>query len=201
MKEIPPGLREHFRQHNRRAIFLTIGCLIGSLVSWMLVYVGLMWAELLFLTTTRGIDAPNFISIWPHFLLVAVGLLVTGAAVRRWKTHHEKFHLGLALFTLFSVPARLTFAVWENFSARVHPSEIELEEAWELLSVLREQKKIERTKLPALLEYDATRITFLLAITGLIDTDDYGGIDFQHLRNEEAERLVRRWTRSLQLKD
>ena len=201
MKDIPPGLREHFRQHNRRAILLALGCLIGSIVSWLLVYITLMWAELLFLTATRGVDAPTFISIWPQFMLVAAVLLVTGAAVRRWKTHHEKFHIGLALFTLFSIPARMTFAVWENFSARVCPSEIEMEESWELLTLLREQKKIAQTELPAVLECDATRITFLLAITGLLDTDDYGGVIYHHLRNEQAERLIRRWTRSLQLED
>ncbi len=197
----PPGLAAYFRQHNQRAVLLTIGCLVGSIASWIVIYGIVLWIELLFLTTTRGLDVPDTLSVRWHFLAVAAGLFLVTHWVRKWERQHEKFHLGRALVSVFSIPVRLTSGVWENLLAQVHPSRQELESVWHVLDTLRTEKKIAQTNLPVFLtsDHDATRITYLLAISGLIDTDNYGGVYYHHLRNQEAERLVRRWSRSLML--
>lgn len=200
---IPVGLVKHFQEHNRRALLLAFGCLFGSAVCWVAVYGLLTWAELLFLTTTRGINAPSVIRIGPHFLILAGLLFAIGSVVRRWKTQNEKFHFGLALLTILSIPARLTYAIWDNFFARVHPSAKEIASAWIVLEALRLEKKISITHLPSLLppHVNAQKLVYLLAIGELIDTDNYGGIYYHHLRNQKAEQKVRRWQTSLELED
>ncbi len=199
----PPGLAEYFRQHNQRALLLAIGCLAGSVASWIVIYGVVMWAELIFLTTTRGVDAPVTLSVRWHFLIVVAGVFLASWLVRKWERANEKFHLGRALVSVISIPVQLTVGIWENFFAQVHPTLGELDRVWHVLETLRSEKKIAQTNLPGLLtsDYNATRITYLLAISGLIDTDKYGGVYYHHLRNQEAERLVRRWSRSLILED
>ncbi|MEO7934428.1 MAG: hypothetical protein ABIT76_14855 [Chthoniobacterales bacterium] len=199
----PPGLAEYFRQHNQRAVLLAIGCLVGSVASWIVIYGIVLWMELMVLTTIRGVDAPSTLSVRNHFLIVAAVLFSVTWLVKKWERQHEKFHLGRALLSLLSIPVRLTSGVWQNFFAQVHPTVSELDSLWRVLETLRVEKKIAQTNLPVLLTSDSnpSRITYLLAIGGLIDTDNYGGVYYHHLRNQEAERLVRRWSRSLLLED
>jgi hypothetical protein len=202
-RDFPPGLADHFRKHNRQATLLALGCLLGSALSWTVVYGVILWAELLYLSATWGVNAPPHITVTGHFAVAVAVLFLISRIVKMWEKRQDRFHLGRAILSLLTIPPRLTTAVWKNFSARVSPTRQELFAAWDLLEILRTEKKIAQTNLPALLQSakEAGRVAYLLAITGLIDTDEYGGAYYYHLRNPEAERLVRRWSKSLLLED
>ncbi len=200
--DFPPDLAGFFRQHNRRALLLSVTCLVGSIAAWTFTYGALLWAEWLVVSVRLGVDAPSVLAIGPHFLLLAGLLLIIGTRARHWKTDHDKFHPGVAFFSLLSLPARLTFAVWDNFHARVHPTHHDLIQCWLVLDQLHTEKKIPLTALPQLLDpgINPDRVVYLLSITDLIETDAYGETWVYHLRNQTAERHVRRWSKSFPAK-
>lgn len=199
--EVPSAFRLHFRAHNRRVWALALTSVLAAAVVWWALYFALEWGGLLLLTVLFSVDLPEKPDFQVLFIFLATGLiglhwLVTGVLGYR-SEKIESFRWWKVLLDLLLIPAKLTFAGPENFAARVNPSEEDLEAAWLLLQHLQAEKKISLQQLPLIIPDPAQldEVLWLLGLTGLTDTDDYGGTWWLHLKDDRSRGFVQRLKR------
>ena len=192
---IPAAFREHFRRHNREAIWLTLITLAAAVLLWTLFYIAVYGLILLVMSAVQGGDAripPMFLPVFAccAMLLCAVAWVMRkmrpGFFVSDYKTWFETFT------DILLVLPRITFQVWGNFSACQFPGEMELEAAWELMRTIGAQGKINVRQLP--LEVPdprlRARVVFLLQLAGLAEVRSYSDGLWLVLQGEKARRLA-----------
>lgn len=195
---IPHELRWHVRRHNLRVLFLGVICVLAAFWVWGALYLAVTWIGWLALTTLHGINAPQNPNFVVPFLIAVMVLLVVTWIVRclfdRRPPQLGSFRWSKVLFDLLLLPGSLTFAGPATFRAWVGVSESALQAAWQLLQQLHADGKLSlqelRTVVPDSKKLESAM--YLLGITGLTETDQYGGIWYLHLRNDTTRAMVRR---------
>lgn len=195
----PKELARYFRQHNLRVVGLALGATLGAGIAWGVLFLALHWGRLMVSALNGEWDRNLDWMPWPGFVSVITIVLIGQMIHRGISQRLEGAHWWFTLFGMLLLPARFTFAVFTNLSAFVRPTERDREHCWRLLEELLDQQKIPYHGITPVLPpgVDSVRLVYLLAITELAATDEYGGVFYLHFRNENARRLVRRWRKAL----
>ncbi len=195
----PVGLARHFHEHNRRVIWLALAALLAAAVAWGVFFLGVHWGKLILLTLQGEWDRTLEWMPWPFYPAVLGVMLVAQFFYNKATAQLEGGRWWLTLAGLLLLPVRFTSAVFANLSARAHPRAQDLHDCWSLLEELLIKQKIPHHALTALLPPGANsaRLLYLLAITELTTTDEYGGVFYLHFRSDGSRRTVRRWKREL----
>jgi hypothetical protein len=122
------ALRRKIEAHNRLANLSTAGAALGVLLLWSALHFVIWWLTVLFRTARDGLDAQPPAQIHRVILISFLILLAVGWFFRqRGKAGvPEDQNIFERLFGLVLIPPNVTFAVWDNFQARVRLAEIEL---------------------------------------------------------------------------
>lgn len=169
-------LRARLRSHNRHAVGFALLATAAAALAW-----GLFWAffMLLLLGFSTAIRGDIGAGIPPWALTTAAALLVLlfvwgllDQLRQRYASASDRLVIGWHLLPDFLLlPARLTFAVWGNFSAVRRLSETELDRAWDLLTSIRQHGKGYLRTL-TLIEPDTGRLFKLITTLQMLDLID-----------------------------
>lgn len=174
-QEIPDGFRARIVEHNRQAALAAAMSLISAALAWLLAYGIYGMVVMLARTAAAGVDATY--PWWFNPLAVALAMVSLvwaslDGAMRRYKAPPDRPVIGFHnVADVVLLPARLTFAVWEHWGARMKFRPQEIETGWWLLQEIVEQQKLPTRKLPAFVPDDALRerLLVMLQYTGWID--------------------------------
>ncbi len=177
MNDVPREFSVRIVEHNRSCWVAAVLSLLGAWLAWMLFFALYTGGVLVFETVRTGntdiFNPPRW--CWPAGG-GAVAVLVLWGAVDRW-THRfslppDRPIIGWHLFReVLLIPARMTFAIWDQIDARITLSTREREDAWDLLQTIFAWKRAEATQLAQ--EFpDAKRLARMLTalqLAGWID--------------------------------
>jgi hypothetical protein len=177
MTEVPKSFRQSIAEHNRHCWIAAGFSWAGAFVTWL--FFGALYVSIvLLLETVRTGDTS--LSVAPRWMiplggLVAVILLVF-ASIDRWYHRYratpDRPIIGWHLFgEVLFLPARLTYAIWDHLELRVKLTPAELDEAWRLLQLIAEHKRIPITALGQEFSDSAllTKLLLALQLTTWID--------------------------------
>lgn len=140
MNAVPAGFRARIIEHNRHAAMASVMALVGAWLAWLLAYGFFSAIMLIGITASQGIEARFPAWLNPAAAGICLVLLVWAAVDhwrRRYRTLEERPVLGLhTIADLLLLPARMTFAVWKHWGARIRLSPGEEEASWQLLQVI-----------------------------------------------------------------
>jgi hypothetical protein len=178
-----PRLQAHLVDHNRRVILLAPLTVFVATALWYVLYAILYWLTLLALSTTRGIEARPPAAL-PTLFIYSGALLVFFTWIASRLSPDEmprdrKTIPEVVADLLLAIP-RATLAVWGNLSAYQRLTELELEYAADLLSLLATEKRLPLHELPREIP-DRTmrsRIVLALQLVRLLDIRRIRGVAF-----------------------
>ncbi|MGH8047951.1 MAG: hypothetical protein ACREKL_11960 [Chthoniobacterales bacterium] len=189
-------LRARLRSHNRHAVGLALVSICAAVLAWCIAWAFFMLLLLGFATSIRG-DIGTGSPPWAVGAISAIMALLFGWGLldqmrHRFSGASDRQVIGWHLLPEFLLlPARLTFAIWGNFSAFRRLNDEELGRAWELLVTIRRNGKTHLRSL-ALLEPDADllyRLVTALQMLDLIDLHRGEGDWFYTVRSTEFEQI------------
>jgi hypothetical protein len=181
--DVPQAFRRRFAAHNRSCWMAAAASLGGAWLAWLFVFALYTGSVLLFETIRTGnvdLARPPGWYLPAAFALAALMLVATAVHrwVRRFRPPPDRPIIGWHLVPqVLTLPAAMTFAVWDHLGARVVFRRGEWREAWEVLKVIFTTKRTPVSRLGQLVAANAPLPKLLesLQLAGLIDlhqTDD-----------------------------
>jgi hypothetical protein len=192
-------LRRRLRSHNRHAFGLGLLSICAAALAWVIVWSFFMMILLGSTTVIRGGDIGVGTPIWAVVTVSSIMVFLFAWGLldqyrHRFSGVSDRQVVGWHLIPDFLLlPARITFAIWGNFSAFRWLNNDELERAWEILVTIRRNGKGHLRSL-ALLEPDANllfRLITTLQILDLIDLHRGEGDWFYTVRSTQLDHLTK----------
>lgn len=193
MNDIPAGFRAKIAEHNRHAALAAVLSLFGACLSWLLAYGFFAAVMIIGVTVAEGIDARS--PRWLNFVAGGICLiLLVWASVDHWFNRYRPLQdrpvLGLHnIADILLLPARMTFAVWEHWGARIRLSPGEVEASWQLLQVIGSRDKVPLHELGGEIPYapDLDKLLAALQLSSWIDLHRSDDGWFYKLRSDRVD--------------
>lgn len=193
MNGIPAGFWAKIAEHNRHAALAAVMSLFGAWLAWLFAY-GLFSAVIMIgVTAADGIEAR--FPFWLNPLAAALCLvLLLWASVDHWVNRYrpppDRPIVGLHnIADILLLPARMTFAIWEHWGARIKLSPSEALAAWRFLQVIGSMDKAPIHQLGGLLPQvpDTDKLLTALQLSNWIDLHRNDDGWFYKLRSDRLE--------------
>jgi len=146
------ALRSHLRSHNATVLMASGVALLFSAIGWAILYGGSYWMTMMALTIAHA-DEGGMPATFNFVFFTSVTVLMLAAWIDQLifpneRAVDERPPLEHLADILFFVP-RFTLSCWQSLAALVSLRPAEMQEAAELLDLLRDEGKIARQRLPA----------------------------------------------------
>ena len=204
MSSLPSEFRARFAVHNRNCWVAAFLSLLGAWLGWLFFFAlftaGVLLAETIRTNNTDLFKPP------PWYVPAGLGLagfLLVWAAIDRWRRRYrppsDRSIIGWHLIPeVLMLPARMTFAIWEQIGGHIRLSVREKEECWRLLQVVFAMKRAEATQITQ--EFadprELSKLLTALQLTGWIDLHR-GDEDWFYRVISDQEVIVRAMTQEM----
>lgn len=180
-------LRVHFREHNRSVLFASAATLAFAVIGWTVIYAGLYWFTVAFLTVKEGLKFAGTQNFNRNFFS-SVAVLYVATLVDRWVFRYspdavDRRPLSETVLDIALFLPRMTLAVLENFTVWLSLSEAELQAAARLVELIRERGRFALQETPVLIpkERNRERILAALRVSQIVDVRPSDGIAWLHI--------------------
>lgn len=197
VSDVPREFRNRFSQHNRQSWIAAGLTLLAAWFAWMFCFLVFTGAVYLFETVRSGdvnlLKPPRWFG--PVGIGLAVAMLVAAAVIRqvnRFKPPPDRPIIGWHLVPeVLTLPARLTYAIWDHVGERIVLGRGEIGGAWRLLQIIGTQGRADKAHLAFEFpdRWQLDRLLRALQLTNWIDLHRGDEGWFYRVRSDQEAEL------------